>query len=47
MPDELKSLDGLEKRVTRVTGEQGVRELIERVALESREATPVQGAGGL
>ncbi|KAJ9118040.1 hypothetical protein QFC24_006312 [Naganishia onofrii] len=47
MPDELKLLDGLEKRVTRVPGEQGVRKLIERVALESREATPVQGAGGL
>ena len=47
MPDELKQLEGLEKRVTRVKGEQGVRELVERVAFESREATPVEGAGGL
>lgn len=47
MPDELKQLEGLEKRVTRVKGEQGVRELVERVAFESREATPVGGAGGL
>jgi hypothetical protein len=47
MPAELAQLEGLEKRVTRVKGEQGVRELVERLAFESREATPVDGAGGL
>jgi hypothetical protein len=35
----------LEKRVTRVKGEQGVRELIEKVAKESKEAAPTQEEG--
>lgn len=45
LPDVLRDLAGLEKRVTRVTGEQGVRELIEKVAKESREAMPTQEEG--
>lgn len=47
LPEELKQLEGLEKWVIRVKGEQGVRELVEKAALESREATLVEGAGGL
>lgn len=31
LPDELKALDGLEKRIHKVKGEQGVRDLIEKV----------------
>jgi len=45
LPDTLRQLAGLEKRVTRVKGEQGVRELIEKVAKESKEAAPTQEEG--
>ena len=31
LPDQLRALDGMEKRIHKVKGEDGVRELIERV----------------
>lgn len=31
LPEELRILEGMEKRIHKVRGEQGVRELIERV----------------
>lgn len=31
LPEELKALDGLEKRIHKVKGEQGVRDLIEKI----------------
>jgi threonine synthase len=47
LPDVLRQLSGMEKRVTRVQGEQGVRELIEKIAKENKEkeAAPVQEEG--
>ena len=47
LPDVLRDLAGLEKRVTRVKGEQGVRELIEKVAKETKdgEAKPTEEDG--
>jgi threonine synthase len=45
LPDTLRQLAGLEKRVTRVKDEQGVRELIEKVARETEEAVPTQEEG--
>ncbi len=38
MPEELRALEGKEKRVTRVKGEQGVRDFIVKVADESAGA---------
>ena len=31
LPDQLKELEGMPKRIYKVTGEEGVRDLIERV----------------
>jgi threonine synthase len=45
MPDELRQLEGMEKRVTRVKGEQGVRDLIESIAGE--EAHDKEGLGSV
>jgi threonine synthase len=47
LPDVLRDLAGLEKWVTRVKGEQGVRELIEKVAKETKdgEAKPTAEEG--
>lgn len=47
LPEELRQLAGLEKRVTRVKGEEGVRDLIAKIADESREATPSNGLGSM
>nr|ODN93857.1 threonine synthase [Cryptococcus depauperatus CBS 7841] len=46
LPDELKKLEGLEKRVYRVRGEQGVRELIEKVKAKSKEKVNTEKGSG-
>lgn len=48
LPDELKKLEGLEKRVHRVKGEEGVRALIEKVKSGSHEKVDAEeGRGSL
>ncbi|KAE8538141.1 threonine synthase [Cryptococcus gattii VGV] len=48
LPDELKKLEGLEKRVHRVKGEEGVRALIEKVKSTSHEKVDAEeGRGSL
>ncbi|WVQ70330.1 threonine synthase [Kwoniella botswanensis] len=46
LPDELKKLETLEKRVHKVSGEQGVRELIERVK-KGEKVVPGEGKGSI
>jgi threonine synthase len=47
LPEELKALDGLEKRIHKVKGEQGVRELIERVKKGEQKAATAEGKGSI
>lgn len=45
LPEELKALGSLEKRIHKVKGEQGVRELIERVkGVEKKTKPEVKGS---
>ena len=46
LPDELKALDGLEKRIHKVKGEEGVRALIERVK-GGEQNTSAEGLGSI
>ncbi|WVQ71413.1 threonine synthase [Cryptococcus sp. DSM 104548] len=48
LPDELKKLEGLEKRVHKVRGEEGVRALIEKIKGQSKEQVDVsEGKGSI
>jgi threonine synthase len=47
LPDELKQLAGMQQRVHKVHGEQGVRELIERVRRESGGGEAQGGIGSI
>jgi threonine synthase len=45
LPEELKALGSLEKRIHKVKGEQGVRKLIERVkGVEKKTKPEVKGS---
>lgn len=46
LPEELKKLQGLEKRIYKVKGEQGVRDLIEKVK-KGEKATGGEGKGSI
>ncbi|OCF40159.1 threonine synthase [Kwoniella heveanensis CBS 569] len=46
LPDQLKELEKLEKRVHKVRGEEGVRELIERVK-KGEKVVPGEGKGSI
>ena len=43
LPDQLKALDGMQKRIYKVKGEEGVRQLVEKVKRDEHNATV--GAG--
>ncbi|WVQ78081.1 threonine synthase [Cryptococcus sp. DSM 104549] len=48
LPEELKKLEGLEKRVFKVKGEEGVRALIEKVKAETKEKVDkAEGLGSI
>lgn len=45
LPDQLRELEGMQKRIYKVKGEQGVRELIERV--KKGEVPPHDGRASI
>jgi hypothetical protein len=47
LPSELKELESLDKRIYRVKGEQGVRELIEKVKRGEEHEPSKEGLGSL
>jgi threonine synthase len=47
LPSELKELESLDKRIYRVKGEQGVRDLIERVKRGEDYEPSTEGVGSL
>jgi threonine synthase len=47
LPSELKELESLDKRIYRVKGEQGVRDLIERVKRGEDYEPSKEGVGSL
>jgi threonine synthase len=47
LPDEMKELEKLDKRIYRVKGEKGVRELIEKVKRGEKYEPSKEGVGSL
>ena len=47
LPSELKELETLDKRIYRVKGEQGVRELIEKVKRGEQHEPSKEGLGSI